>query len=591
MKKYNKKTILNILYCYFIYSFLYKTINTTIISIIPLLLTFMAFYCKSTLKDEINNTTNRKIFIIFSVVVALLLNIGQIVYENIYNLDITILKLTLNLDFLIKVIGAFNLIYLLICLSYKAILKINLNENSKKTFKLTNWKLFIIFAIVILICWIPYLLTHWPGIFSSDSIDQVTQALKEKPLINHHPIAHTMFIKLGYFIGSIFFKNYSNRLVFVPIFQMIIMASIFSYTIIYLKNRNVNKTILILMLLYFALNPMIAIYSITVWKDVLFGAFVLLLFIQSYDLIINKNNLPIKKCILYSLNLLIISLLRNNAIYMLLILFIVALIIFKNNRIKISVTILSVFIVYYIITIGIFSAFNIKSTSITESLGIPLQQIARVVVKEGNINKEEEAFINNILPIEEIKQVYSPTTVDRIKFNSKYNGDFIKDNSKEFIIVYLNIIRKNFLTCVESYLYSTIGFWYPNMDGVYIVEESYENKYFTQKNLLPNAIDTLLDKGISKSNPCFLINWSLGSMIIIAVFCLIIMIIKQGISSLFIYTPIIGLWLTIMIATPVYSDFRYIFFMYCSFPITIILPFISDKKNFRIEKKNEKKKH
>lgn len=48
---------------------------------------------------------------------------------------------------------------------------------------------------ICLLCWLPYFLYHYPGIMTPDSVVQFEQVLGLREYSNHHPVAHTLFIK------------------------------------------------------------------------------------------------------------------------------------------------------------------------------------------------------------------------------------------------------------------------------------------------------------------------------------------------------------------------------------------------------------
>jgi len=58
-------------------------------------------------------------------------------------------------------------------------------ENNNK-----NKNVFYIFALVILICWMPYILTYFPGGIYSDTISTISQAMGWAEFNNHNPILY-----------------------------------------------------------------------------------------------------------------------------------------------------------------------------------------------------------------------------------------------------------------------------------------------------------------------------------------------------------------------------------------------------------------
>nr|MCR5111667.1 hypothetical protein [Ruminococcus sp.] len=56
---------------------------------------------------------------------------------------------------------------------------------------------------------------------------------------------------------------------------------------------------------------------------------------------------------------------------------------------------------------------------------------------------------------------------------------------------------------------------------------------------------------------------------------------------LLVYLPVFGVYITLLIATPVYSEFRYIYSLFTSLPMFCIVPFLDIRKN--TETKTEQK--
>ena len=78
-------------------------------------------------------------------------------------------------------------------------------------------KIFISSMILCLLCWLHYFLAYYPGILSSDSIDQLQQVIGVLQYSNHHPWIHTLFIGLiylGYGFGSVCFHSFSRPKIF-----------------------------------------------------------------------------------------------------------------------------------------------------------------------------------------------------------------------------------------------------------------------------------------------------------------------------------------------------------------------------------------
>ena len=139
-------------------------------------------------------------------------------------------------------------------------------ENDKKSF----W----INIILIFIAWFPYFLRYFPGLLTADSCAQMAQAIGLAELSNHHPIFHTGLITLFVNIGRGIFGNINMGVATYIIFQMIMMAVMFAIVMQYLSKKKVPITIRIIILLYYMFYPVNALFSVTMWKDILFAGMV-----------------------------------------------------------------------------------------------------------------------------------------------------------------------------------------------------------------------------------------------------------------------------------------------------------------------------
>ena len=394
--------------------------------------------------------------LILAIIIALIDVIGRSL--NIYE-DLSLLYSSVGLIIanLIRFMGIFTLVFNV--LKYILDKLINNKYIAKIKFKL-NKKTFFLIWLVIFLLWIPYLLMTYPGILSIDSIKQIEQAIGATSWTNHHPVFHTLiisvFVNLGKSISSL-----SLGVLFYSIFQMIAMSGIFAYTIYYLLKKNTNKYLIILISIFFALFPVNGLYSVTMWKDIMFGGVVLLLTITISKLLDNPEDFFIKKrnYIYLVILTLLTYLLRNNGFYVLIITLIVFIIVMRNYRRYFIVLLMFIFAFNLFYKGPVFEYFNIKEGSVREMLSIPSQQLARVEKKHHNemskdeIEAIEKFFINkNML----IGEYYNPRESDDVK--RRINEEYFAENKKEFIKLWFSNLRKYPLDYVESFLMNNYGY-------------------------------------------------------------------------------------------------------------------------------------
>ncbi len=537
------------------------------------------------LKSNLNLTKRTKKFtIITSLITSILFSLGSIVYQKIYlktNFEIFTFNNIIHL--ILYFIADYILSYFLFSILYSKIDTIKIHEkinnnNSKKVFFLS--------FIIIFICYIPYFLRCYPALMSPDSFVQINN-IEKNIFINNHPFIETQFLGLIYKLGKLIFGPGNLALAFYIIIQMLIISLVFSLVVTYLYKKQVKKWIIILTLLFYALSPLHAFYSVTLWKDILFGvnfALILLAFLK-----INEEGFTKKNIAILILSLLILLFFRNNGIYIFIFLITFIILIYKKFKITIPLC-ASLLIIYFIITGPIYNKIGVIPTKSVEALSIPLQQVGRVIVLDQEIDKESQKYLNEIFNINYLKENYEQHLADNTK-NSINLETFDKTKIK-FFKVWFKLLIKHPLTYIESYLASTCGYWYPDVayHAISFVNSETETYNAYEYNIksapkTPEFINKIIDRTADKTLPFSILIWSTGLYCyILFLMCMIyIYLHKFQNKNIICYLPLIGLYLTIMISSPVFAELRYIYGLFTCLPLIILIPFLNKKEG----KKND----
>ena len=161
--------------------------------------------------------------------------------------------------------------------------------------------------------------------------------------------------------------------------------------------------------------------------------------------------------------------------------------------------------------------------------------------------------------------------------NDEFNG-----NKLEYLKLWLKLVFKYPIVSVESYLISTLGYYYPNLKYWSVATDIVDNGYNIHQINRNSILNNIIVKNQDLNRPIFGIVWSTGFYIWIIIILMYYFIIKLDKKMLFIFTPTIGIWLSLMIASPVWGEFRYI---YC---IVIVIPFLLSVRYINKVVKNEK---
>lgn len=537
----------------------------------------------NTIKEKIKNNKlyfAMKLIIvtIFSITIFLdsFLIVNGGIFGNIEEVNFTKIKYT-NVLILI---GTWIISFIVITLLELIIDKINgkLYKNKPKSKK--SILLFFITLIVLLICWLPYILSYFPGGIFADTINTINQAAGRAGYDNHNPILYALIFKVFIVIGDKIQEGLQLGIELFSIFQVFVMAEIISFFVYWLYKKGVSKKYLILTIVFFGICRLIPLYAISLWKDTPFSL-ALFLYIIFIAEIIYQNGKNLEKPIpilIYNLLLLGVAFLRNNGKYIVFATTIILFIVYRKELIKglkkfFIISIISL-VITFVIQGPVYNLLKIN-TEFVENLGVPMQQICYVVSNDGNITEEQKEFINNICPIEVIKEKFAPCIIDNVKWDESFNNEFLEANKKEFFKVWSQVGIQNPLDYIKEYLLNTIGFWDVNKAmGVGYTNPTMWNtwKIADQRDLIEevagNSIRTILIPKQVVSSAIFLFILLVSAMFTIY---------NKKYKNLLICVPAFLTWVTVMIAAPLAFSFRYVYILLLSLPLTILMPFFENK--------------
>ena len=421
------------------------------------------FFKKAFFRDDIEKQGKK----VFKVILALLfsffmvfgysyykINSWDMIFENTFQLfKATIVFIGYYILFRAIINYLFDILFPKISTS-------KLKETTNKVYNFIFIKhSFIMPLVIILICWLPYLIAYYPGILGADQSNQVKQFLgydipewsasnstklidENVKITNHHPVLHTIGIglcaKLGLAIGNVNFGIFIFTLM-----QYILLGIALANIINFMKKLKVPYWIKVLSLL-------------------LFACLIILYVIRLYELIKSSNNkkLTIKNCIGIIILSLLVCLFRNNGIYAIVLSLPFVAIIDKLNRKQILISSITVLIIYQLIISVILPLFKIPNSGIREMLSVPFQQTARYVKEHGDeVTEEEKQIIDKILDYDTLAERYDPLLSDPVK------RDYNKNATTEDLINYFKVWFAQFLKHPTTYIQATMnnvyGYFYP----------------------------------------------------------------------------------------------------------------------------------
>lgn len=489
------------------------------------------------------------------------------------------------------------LVYESVFISY-GLKKIVMNDRIHKlvkveetTFKtgIENGRWLICIAIVMMVCWLPYAILYYPSLIYWDSISSISQAMGQIAYNNHHPFVYTLFIQGCLTIGKLLGDNTIGCMIY-TILQMVLMSSIFSYSICWLKNKGISLKVCAFVFMFYTLPRFWAQHAISMWKDPIFSVIIFFYSLKLFDLIGSKGKVSKQKgfvvqCVLCELG---ISFSRNNGIYVVLFsLIVLAMCVLTKrkdyvlNKMFIYASVISVLGIL-LIQGPIYKANGITGDPI-EAYGIPLQQVSRTVVYDGEMSDEEKAFLNELMPLEKYKENYRPGLVDNMKWSSDFNTEFFNAHQKEFRDVWLRLFIKNPKIYMEAWALNTSGFWglnywELNADKGNItmgvpVDSEVKATYGIKDGSIgkgESTIESALREYFSLQTPMP----SIALCFWISIFMVLLTITEKQFRYILVFIPCIGNMLTLFIATPINYWPRYAISSLCLLPVCVLFPYL-----------------
>lgn len=481
--------------------------------------------------------------------------------------------------------GAFFLIYHSFSLLLIHVVPYTLTENPKQV---KHIPLFCFFAC--LLGWLPYFLYEYPAVMTPDSINQLEQVLAMIPYSNHHPWAHTMVLKAFYSLGFFLTGDQNAALAFFTVFQMCFMAACVSFLTATLLRLGVKNMICYVTTAFYALVPYHAVFAVTIWKDVMFSGSVLLFTTSLTRLFFLMPSAPadadkkerFASSIIYILSGVMICLFRSNGWYAFLLSLPFLLYAFRQQIKRMLPLSLAIFILSLIIKIPVMNAFHVVQPDFVESVSIPLQQVARVICEDKELTEEQWNTVHKVIDTTYIKELYAPGFADNMKELVRA-GDpiWLTEHKGDYFKLWLSLGLRYPDSYLRAYIDQTIGYWYPDIeytvgdiDGIISNETGVASQPLIGGPLVVKAKEILQKLG--DMIPLYGLLFSMGAMFWALTGCIAVVFAKKQYRRLILFLPGLAVILTLFVATPVSSEFRYAYSLAYTLPLYLILPFVRE---------------
>ena len=461
--------------------------------------------------------------------------------------------------------------------------------------------IFLICFTVIIICWIPYAYSYYPGLTNYDFFDMLdtfygndTNSLRvvipisdTVTLNNNNPVLQVLMAVGTMKIGNVLGSPYYGIAVFCYT-QMITFAAILSYSLVFMRKRGIRPIAMIIILTIYALLPWNPNFALSTLKDTNYSFITLIFIMLLIDMTIDTEAFFDRKEKLIALAFieLLMMLLRNNGIYVLALLLITELIVFNKYYKKVLLSGLVPILIYSIlITRVLYPQLGISPGSKAEMYSLPIQQIARLINEKGDqIEKEDQLAIAKVLnDYDEIADRYDPELADPVK--SRFNKYASSDDLKGFIHVWFKYLRRYPGIYIQAAICDCYGYFYPEAEHWLVYTqieppgEEYGLKSPENRSSIRNEMNQLAY--IVHKLPGVGMLMSVGFYSWLMIVSIGYLIYSEKKKLIFIWLPSVILLLTVL-AGPANTMPRYIY------PIIICTPLLVAFTIYSSEKKEKK---
>lgn len=437
------------------------------------------------------------------------------------------------------------------------------------------------FAALDLAVWF---LTNYPCVATTDSFNQMFQVLAGT-YKNHHPFYHTQLIRLFMRLGLSVFHTWSSGAVMYAVFQILAMSACFAYAVVTLYEMRISPALVIGCGLWYLLMPYHIIYSFTMWKDVLFGGltlvFITALFRRMYG--VGQRRLP--DFLLLFVGGVGMCLFRSNGLPAFVLTVLVFAVLFGKREWKLALLMGGALVLSVVLKYPVLSRLDVKQASPVESLSIPVQQIARVITDCNDLTEEERTLLEKVIDVDAVPEAYCSWLSDPIKLLVLHTGDvdYLAGHKMEYLRLWARLLLRHPAEYVKAWIDQTRGYWNGGYDYWFCSTEIVQPNEFQLEQTIRwpagrTALQTYAE--LFQFSPLLQPFVSIGLHVWFVLGLAVLGLLRRSRAAI-LTVPVLALAATLVMAMPVYSEFRYAYAVFTSLPILLFGSFYRDQRGDR----------
>lgn len=419
--------------------------------------------------------------------------------------------------------------------------------------------------LLFIVSWVPHFIANFPGVIYGDSWNQMYQALGMEPISTHHPIVHTLLLKLCLLIGN----DMKKGVMLYSFISLSVIIYLLSYVINLMVEEDFDMRIIVMSIVIYVFFPSVLMFAITITKDSWFAAFVSLFLMELYLAVI-KRKAEIRHLAGLAFAAAGVGLFRKNGIYLLI--FTGIYLCFYMTRKKaglgrcIMICLLAACLNVCIEKSAV-SFWGVMPGSPREMLSLPIQQMARI---EKNVHDPDTSLKERIDRFFhegcDLGSAYYPLISDNAK--NKFSEEAFYGREKAFFKLSLRLLATYPEESLEAFMCNSFGYWYPISVNWFYVENNDKELDIgatVKKHEYPLNVNYVYFDEF-KNIACIDVFTSLGMVF----WCFAgiggYLAANKQYGKMSLLIPMAALWIT-SAASPVYNELRYVLAVYPALPI------------------------
>ena len=427
---------------------------------------------------------------------------------------------------------------------------------------------FLPFALIAAVDLLYLFLAAYPGNVTVDGLAQLGQ-VQTGHYSDWHPFYHTMLVKLFYDLGLSLFHNVGAAVATFLTAQSLLLSAIFACGVLTLYELGVRRGVLAAVTALYLLLPYHWSYAATLWKDVLFGGAAALFVISLFRFRRGLGQVWSNTVLLF-VSSLGFCLLRNNGLYAFALTLVFLLFYcLKTKRLRLLALTAAALAAALVLKGPVMARMQVEPTPFTESLSVPLQQVARTIADGKALSPEDTALLSRVADISAVPAAYNPRLADPVKnLVTSVGGDRILSAERStYLRLWLRLGRQYPAEYLAAWIDQTRGYW--NAGYYYwICRDLIDQNTLGLVRAHPDGAAARFCARILNSELLLhsgFIGLCAWCFLILFVFCLM----KRR-SGWLESVPLLAILLSLLAATPVFCEFRYAYALFAALPFVAV---------------------